>query len=97
MVDREVGLLEGLSTAQYYNLRKTVTDCILATDMTRHKIYLDHLSDVIPYPECLNVYPWSSFLPEAGPFRTRSSHLKSQPRRSTFFLPKESLKASLHF
>eukprot|EP00290_Baffinella_frigidus_P028529 CAMPEP_0180231538 /NCGR_PEP_ID=MMETSP0987-20121128/26892_1 /TAXON_ID=697907 /ORGANISM="non described non described, Strain CCMP2293" /LENGTH=167 /DNA_ID=CAMNT_0022196889 /DNA_START=1 /DNA_END=500 /DNA_ORIENTATION=+ len=47
MVDRDVGLLEGLSTAQYYNFRKTVTDCILATDMTKHAIYLGHLNEAI--------------------------------------------------
>ena len=43
MVDSHVGLLEGLSTYQYYQFRSTVSKIILATDPTRHKEYLAHL------------------------------------------------------
>jgi len=44
MVDQEVGLLKGLSTVKYYRFREVVTRCILATDIARHKDFLDALT-----------------------------------------------------
>ena len=38
MVNEEVGLLKGLSTVKYYQFREIVTRCILATDISRHKV-----------------------------------------------------------
>ena len=43
MVDRDIGILEGLSTEEYYQFRSSVSRIILATDMTRHSEHLVHL------------------------------------------------------
>jgi cAMP-specific phosphodiesterase len=45
MCDRDVGILEGLSSEQYYQFRSSVSKIILATDMTRHGEYLEHLQE----------------------------------------------------
>ena len=45
MCDRDVGILEGLSSAQYYQFRSSVSKIILATDMTRHGEYLERLQE----------------------------------------------------
>ena len=45
MVDSDVGILEGLSTSQYYQFRSSVSKVILATDITRHAEYLAHLQE----------------------------------------------------
>jgi len=45
MVDSHVGLLEGLSTEEYYQFRSTVSKIILATDITRHTEYLARLQE----------------------------------------------------
>jgi hypothetical protein len=45
MCDRDVGILEGLSSAQYYQFRSSVSKMILATDITRHGEYLEHLQE----------------------------------------------------
>ncbi|KAJ1471972.1 hypothetical protein T484DRAFT_1976485 [Baffinella frigidus] len=45
MVDRDIGILEGLSSEQYYHFRSTVSKIILATDITRHKEYVAHLQE----------------------------------------------------
>ncbi|KAJ1471977.1 hypothetical protein T484DRAFT_1915520 [Baffinella frigidus] len=45
MVDRDIGILEGLSSDQYYHFRSTVSKIILATDITRHKEYIVHLQE----------------------------------------------------
>jgi hypothetical protein len=43
MCDRDVGILEGLSSAQYYQFRSSVSKIILATDIARHAEYVAHL------------------------------------------------------
>jgi len=40
-----IGILDGLSSAQYYQFRSTVSKVILATDLTRHGKYLEHLKE----------------------------------------------------
>jgi len=45
MVDRDIGILEGLSSEQYYHFRSTISKIILATDMTRHREYVAHLQE----------------------------------------------------
>mmetsp|Transcript_21631 Transcript_21631/g.52066 ORF Transcript_21631/g.52066 Transcript_21631/m.52066 type:complete len:188 (+) Transcript_21631:2-565(+) len=45
MCDRDVGILEGLSSTQYYQFRSSVSKMILATDMTRHFEYINHLKE----------------------------------------------------
>jgi hypothetical protein len=45
MCDRDVGILEGLSSAQYYHFRSSVSKIILATDMTRHNEYVKNLQE----------------------------------------------------
>jgi len=43
MVDRDIGIIEGLSTEEYCQFRSSVSRIILATDMTRHTEFLVHL------------------------------------------------------
>jgi hypothetical protein len=43
MCDRDVRILKGLSSVQYYQFRSTVSKINLATDITRHGEYLEHL------------------------------------------------------
>jgi len=45
MVDRDVGILEGLSSAQFYQFRSSVSKVILATDMTRHTEHIAQLQE----------------------------------------------------
>jgi hypothetical protein len=45
MVDRDIGILEGLSSEEYYHFRSSVSKIILATDISRHKEYLEHLQE----------------------------------------------------
>jgi hypothetical protein len=45
MCDKDVGVFEGLSSAQYCQCRSSVLDIILATDMSRHGDYLEHLQE----------------------------------------------------
>jgi len=45
MCDTDVGILDGLSSAQYYQFRSTFSKVILATDLTRHGEYLEHLKE----------------------------------------------------
>jgi len=45
MVNGDIGILEGLSSAQYYQFRSSVSKIILATDMSRHKEYVAHLEE----------------------------------------------------
>jgi hypothetical protein len=37
MVDEEVALLEQLCSERYYEFRRIVSSCILATDIARHQ------------------------------------------------------------
>ena len=43
MVDRDIGILDGLSSEEYYLFRNSVSNIILATDIGRHKDYLVEL------------------------------------------------------
>ncbi|KAJ1483859.1 hypothetical protein T484DRAFT_1895259 [Baffinella frigidus] len=45
MCDSDVGILEGLSSEQYYQFRSSVFNTILATDMDRHVHYIHHLQE----------------------------------------------------
>jgi len=47
MVDREIGLLEGLSTKTYYDFRNAVSGCILATDFGCHKTFSTRLTEFL--------------------------------------------------
>ena len=41
----DIGILDGLSSSQYYQFRSSVSQVILATDLTRHGEYLEHLKE----------------------------------------------------
>jgi cAMP-specific phosphodiesterase len=45
MCDTDIGILDGLSSEQYYQFRSSVSKIILATDITRHGEYLEHLQE----------------------------------------------------
>jgi len=45
MVERDIGILEGLSSEQYYQFRSSVSKIILATDMNRHTQYFDQIQE----------------------------------------------------
>ncbi|KAJ1470590.1 hypothetical protein T484DRAFT_3649875, partial [Baffinella frigidus] len=46
MAEGDIGILEGLSSDQYYHFRSSVSRIILATDINRHKEYILHLQEL---------------------------------------------------
>jgi hypothetical protein len=47
MVDRDIGILDGISTKEYYQFRSSVSRIILATDMARHAEHVAHLQKFV--------------------------------------------------
>ncbi|KAJ1469000.1 hypothetical protein T484DRAFT_1643509, partial [Baffinella frigidus] len=45
MVDRDIGILDGLTSAQYCEFRSSVSKIILSTDLTRHCSYITRLKE----------------------------------------------------
>jgi hypothetical protein len=45
MVDREIGILDGLNTVEYYEFRGNVSKAILATEIARHKDYISRMDE----------------------------------------------------